>query len=200
MKAGIFNGTGANASGSSGDSNRVITLENTGLTQQNGFLVYVSGLALALTTEYTVNHLSSSTEITFLNRLWDDMTIVVSYYENALGIGNDFINGPFGDFGVTATRTPVTVITDFSGNKTYTDGTDEDIDIVLIPYSVKYDLDKSGLNKNYDMMAFIGPSATLNKYDKITYDSKVYRVDNISVRDFDGTRVMKKAMLYFTDE
>jgi len=113
---------------------------------------------------------------------------------------SDFGLGPLSDFGVTATRTPVTVTTDFNGNKTYTDGTDEDISIVIQPYDVKYDLDKSGLNKNYDMMAYIGPTSTLNKYDKITYDSKVYRVDNVSTRDFDGTRIMKKAMLYFNDE
>jgi len=81
LQIGTFNGTGADCSGNSGDSNRVLTLSNTGLTQQNGFLVYVSGLALALATEYTVSHLSTNTEITFLNPLWDDMTIVVKYWE-----------------------------------------------------------------------------------------------------------------------
>jgi len=193
--------TGSDTTGSDGDSNRVLTLSNIGTTQQDGFLVYASGLPLGLTTEYTVSHLSASTEITFLNGLWDDMTVIVNYYEKQLGgVGSDFNLGPLGDFGVTATRTPVTMTTDFSGNKTYTDGTDEDISIVLMPYNVKYDLDKSGLNKNYDMMAFVGPSVTLNKYDKITHDSKVYRVDNVSTRDFDGTTVMKKAMLYFSDD
>ncbi len=195
-----FNGSGADCSGSDGDSNRVLTLDNTGITTGDGFLVYASGLALALTTEYTVSHLSSSTTVTFLNGIWDDMTIVVNYFENLTGVGNDFQNGPLTDFGVTATRTPVTVTTDFSGNKTYTDGTDEDISITIQPYNVKYDLDKSGLNKNYDMVAFIGPNATLNKYDKITYNSRIYRVDNVSTRDFNGTTVMKKAMLYFSDE
>lgn len=73
--------TGASCSGSSGDSNRVLTLSNTGLTKQPGFIVYASGLALALTTEYTVSHLSASTTITFLNPLWDDMTVVVAYFQ-----------------------------------------------------------------------------------------------------------------------
>ena len=196
-----FNGTGADTSGASGDSNRVLILSNTGTTQQSGLLVYASGLPLGLTTEYTVEHKSTLTEITFLNGLWDDMTVVVNYYEKAtVGVSGDFNAGPFADFGVVATRTPVTVTTDFSGNKTYTDGTDEDISIVIQPYDVKYDLDKSGLNKNYDMMAYIGPTSTLNKYDKITYDSKVYRVDSVSVRDFNGTRLFHRAMLYFADE
>ena len=76
-----FNGTGADCSLTSGDSNRVLTLSNTGMTTGNGFLVYASGLPLGLTTEYTVSHLSASTTITFLNPLWDDMTVVVSYLQ-----------------------------------------------------------------------------------------------------------------------
>ena len=196
-----FNGTGEDCSGSDGDSNRVLTLSNTGTTQQSGFLVYASGLPLGLTTEYTVSHNSTSTEITFLNGLWDDMTIVVNYYQSiASGVSGDFNAGPLGDFGVVAVRTPVTMTTNYSGNKTYTDGTDENISIVIQPYDTKHNLDKSGLNKVYDMMAFIGPSTTLNKYDKITYDSKVYRVDNMSARDFNGTSVMKKAMLFYVKD
>ena len=195
-----FNGTGADCSGSSGEADRVLTLSNTGTTRQSGLLVYASGLALSLTTEYTVSHLSSSTTITFLNRLWDDMTVVVNYYENLTGVGSDFELGPIGDFRVEVTRTPVTMTTDFHGNKTYTDGTDETIEIAPSPYNKKYNLDKSGLNKSYDLMAFLKPAQTLNKYDKITYDSKVYRVDSVSVRDFNGTRLFHRAMLYFADE
>lgn len=75
------NKLGSDCSGSNGASNRVLTLANTGQTSQAGFLVYASGLALALTTEYTVVHNSSGSTITFLNGMWDDMTIVVNYYQ-----------------------------------------------------------------------------------------------------------------------
>ncbi|MEK0335810.1 MAG: hypothetical protein QQN41_00035 [Nitrosopumilus sp.] len=84
IKLGTFNGSGADTSGSDGDSNRVLTLLNTGLTSQNGFLVYASGLPLALTTEYTVSHNSTGTQITFLNGLWDDMTVVVNYWQQQI--------------------------------------------------------------------------------------------------------------------
>lgn len=193
------NYTGADCSGTSGQANRVLTLSNIGITRQDGLLIYVSGLALSLTSEYTISHNSTSSEITFVNRLWDDMEIIVQYYQTYVGVSGDFINGPLGDFGVTATRTPVTMTTDYSGNKEYTDGTDENISITIQPYNEKYDLDKSGLNKVWDMTAMVGPSVTLNKYDKITYDSKVYRVDSVSTRDFNGTTVFKKAMLYFSE-
>jgi len=72
---------GSDCSGTNGALNRVLTLSNTGKTATGGFLVYASGLSLALTTEYTVVHNSSSSTITFLNRMWDDMTIVVNYYQ-----------------------------------------------------------------------------------------------------------------------
>jgi len=196
-----FNGTGADCSGASGDSDRVLILPNTATTQQDGFLVYASGLPLGLSTEYTVVHKSTLTEITFLNGLWDDMTVVVNYYEKAdEGVSGDFNAGPLGDFGVTATRTPVTMTTNFTGNKVYTDGADEDIEIVLSPYNKKYNLDKSGLNRVYDSIAFLKPDATLNKYDKITYDSNVYRVDSVSVRDFNGTRLFHAAMLFYVKD
>ncbi|NQS90610.1 hypothetical protein HQ584_12575 [Patescibacteria group bacterium] len=117
-----------------------------------------------------------------------------------MGVSTDFILGPLADFGVTATRTPVTMTTNFSGNKTYADGTDENISVVISPYKKKYDLDKSGLNESYDAVAFIGPDVTLNKYDKITHDSRVYRVDTVSVRDFDGTGSFQLAMLFFVSD
>lgn len=75
------NKLGSDCSGISGASNRTLTLANTGLTTTGGFLVYASGLSLGLTTEYTVVHNSSASVITFLNGMWDDMTIVVSYFQ-----------------------------------------------------------------------------------------------------------------------
>jgi len=198
MEVQTENKTGADCSGSSGDSNRVLTLSNTGNTTPGGFLVYVSGLALALTTEYTVDHNNTASEITFLNGLWDDMTIVVNYYQSTVpSVGDDFANGPFVDFGVVAVRTPVTMTTDYSGDKTYTDGTDEDIDMVWDPYTEKHNLDKSGLTKVYDARVFLKPAQTLNKYDKITYESKIYRVEEVSIRNFDGTAVFKVGGLFY---
>lgn len=75
------NKLGSDCTGVSGATNRTLTLSNTAKTSVAGFLVYASGLALALTTEYTVVHNSSASVITFLNRMYDDMTIVVSYFQ-----------------------------------------------------------------------------------------------------------------------
>lgn len=197
--------TGADCTGSSGTTSRTLTLSNTSSTTDNGFLVYVSGLALALTSEYTVDHNSTGTVITFVNPLWDNQTVVVQYAQQIAGTGtqatgDDFITGPLSDFGVTVTRTPVTVTTDFHGNKTYTDGTDEDIEVVFENPNTGYLLDKPGLTKNYDVRMFTQYDQTINKYDKITYDSKVYRVDTVSKRNFDGNVMFKTVTLFYIED
>ncbi len=70
---------GSDCTGIDGAKNRVLTLTNTGLTKQGGFQVFVSGLAIAETTGYTVTHVASGTTITFVSRLWDDLAILVYY-------------------------------------------------------------------------------------------------------------------------
>lgn len=194
--------TGSDCTGSSGAVNRTLTISNTGTTTNDGFLAYVSGLALALTSEYTVSHLSSSTVITFLNALWDNQTIAVQYSQQITGAGSqgssdDFINGPLADFGVTVVRTPVTMTPDFHGNKSYSDGSNENIDVVFMNPTKKYNLDKAGLTEVYDAKIYTKQDQTINKYDKITYDSKVYRVETVSIRNFNGTSMFKRVTLFF---
>ena len=196
--------SGSDCTGSDGDTNRVLTLSNTNATTQDGMFVYSSGLILSLTSEYTVSHKSTSTQITFLNALWDDMTLVVVYDVSPTvsdsGTANDFENGPLSDFGVDVTRTPVTTTTDnIGGQKTYTDGTDEIITVVFENPNKNYGLDKSGLTKDYDARMFIKTTQTMEKYDKITYESNVYMVDKVSIRNFNGTAMFKTINLFFIE-
>ena len=192
-----FNGTGSDCSGSSGGSNRVLTLSNTRLTQQAGLLVYASGLALALTTEYTVSHLAASTTITFLNPLWDDMTVVVSYYTT--GTGNDFETGPLNDLGVDVVRTPVTETnSNIGGQKNYAEGSDETITVVFSNITKGYFVDNAGETVSADALMFAQDDQTINKHDIITYSGNTYRVDSVSDRDFDGELMFKRAILFLT--
>lgn len=196
---------GSDCSGNNGALNRVLTLSNTTLTQQDGFLVHVAGLALALTEEYTVSHLSSGTQITFLNPLWDDLLIIVNYHQEEEGetrvaaTGDDFVDGPLADFGVTVTRTPVTATTNFSGQKTYTDGSTNDVTAVFINPNQNFALDKSGLTEVFDAKICVRASETINKYDKITYNSKTYRVDKVNLRKLGSTSMFKSVILFFAE-
>jgi len=71
---------GSDCTGSDGDANRVLTIANTDTTGDNGFMVFADGLGLTNGVHFTASHASSDTTITFLNKLWDDMNIVVNYY------------------------------------------------------------------------------------------------------------------------
>lgn len=82
--------TGSDCTGSDGDSNRVLTISNSGRTNNNGFLVKVGELWLKNNEEFTISHKTSSSEITFLNGMWDDMEIEVKYYVRAWG--DPFVN------------------------------------------------------------------------------------------------------------
>jgi len=125
----------------------------------------------------------------------------VSYYQSVVSsLSTDFVNGPIADFGVSVVRTPVTTTTNFHGDKIYTDGTDAAMEVVFDTYKESHNLDKAGLTKVYDARIFIKPDATLNKYDKITYDSKVYRVEEVSIRNFDGTTVFYVAGLFYLED
>jgi len=77
------NYTGSDCTGTDGGSSRTLTLSNTQKTVQPGLLLYVSGLAISLTSDYTISHNDTGTVITFVNPLWDDMLIIVNYYQEA---------------------------------------------------------------------------------------------------------------------
>jgi len=73
-----------------GDKNRVITLANDQLTTTGGFQVTASGLTLMRELEYTAEHKSSGTEVTFLEKLWDNMNVVIKYYQQPTQNTNAF--------------------------------------------------------------------------------------------------------------
>ena len=69
--------TGVSCSGSDGNANRILTLSNSQLTTK--IILGVSGTFLHETIDYTISHLNSSSTITFLNKLWNDQNIDVTY-------------------------------------------------------------------------------------------------------------------------
>ena len=117
-----YTGTGADLTGNSGDSNRVLTLPNNYLTVQQGLLVYVDSNALAEGSQYTISHKSSGTQITFLIKVWDDQPIIVRYFEHSSGAFYETMRSDFqeilGDFGEEVTLIKSTEIKDSLGNVT----------------------------------------------------------------------------------
>lgn len=69
---------GSDCSGSDGDYNRILILNNTEMTKQ--VIVVVSGTTLMEDYDYTIIHNDSDSTITFLNRLANDSYIEVVYF------------------------------------------------------------------------------------------------------------------------
>lgn len=78
--------TGADLTGSSGNTGRVLTLSNTQLTLSEGFLVFLNGQALT-TSQYTATHNNTDSTIEFSVRVWDDQPIVV-FYETTTSVSS----------------------------------------------------------------------------------------------------------------
>jgi len=199
-----YSGTAADCTGSSGATDRVLTLTNNGLTESTFFEVFLDGLLLSEDAQYTVSHLTSSSTVTITVEAWDAQELIVNYQQgnppSSADVSNDFTTGPLNDFGVTVTRTPVVMTTDFSGDKTYTDGTDDTLIVVFENANQKYSLDKSGLDQVFDARMFTKQDATIEKYDKITYNSKVYRVGTLSERRFNGDAMYLSVTLFFIND
>ena len=110
---------------------------------------------------------------------------------------SDFTSGPLADFGVTVSRTPVTVtVNNVSGHKEYSDGTPANITVVFENANQKYSFNKGGLTEGADARMFIDKDQTINKNDKITYNNDVFRVDTISTRYFNGNAMYKLVLLF----
>ena len=110
---------------------------------------------------------------------------------------DDFANGPLKDFGIAVTRTPVTVAKDnISGQKTYADGSTNSMTVVMKNPNLRHALDKSGLTETADAIMYTIATQTLNKYDKVLWNSKTYRVTNISMRKFAGVNAYKRVELF----
>lgn len=100
------NKRGSDCTGSDGEANRVLTLANTQLTQSGGFNVFVNGLNLVPTTEYSVTHADSASTITFLNVVWDTDYIVVVYIEQGSTLTGNYCsaNDVYNRSGLSATE------------------------------------------------------------------------------------------------
>lgn len=73
------NFTGSDCTGSSGEQNRTLTINNTSETNNDSFQVFVNNSFLHLNIDYALDHKESGTIITFLNNVWDDQGISVIY-------------------------------------------------------------------------------------------------------------------------
>ena len=114
---------------------------------------------------------------------------------------NEFNNAGFitmiNKFSKTLTRTAVTKTTsNSSGVETLTDGSTNTILGALFRKEDAWSQDKMALFQNADAILLIQLTETLNKEDKITYDSETYRVDKITTRRMGEVKFYQVAQLF----
>ena len=94
-------------------------------------------------------------------------------------------------------RTPVTKTTsNVTGDETLTDGTDETISVTFFRRETNWAMENPGLIEGADAIMLFVSTQTMNKDDKITYDSETYRVDKVVQRRLGATSIHKTAQLW----
>ena len=101
------------------------------------------------------------------------------------------------NFSKTLICTPVTKAeNNIEGDETLTDGTPSSITGAFFRKEDEWLNDKSGLIQDADAILLTLPSVTINKDDKISYDSENYRVEKTIERRL-GTTTFYKAIQLF---
>jgi len=137
--------------------------------------------------------------LNYVKLLTESMGLSEIFYKEISKLPNDFFTGPLSDLGETVTRTSVTKGTDFHGNRTYTDGEESEIQVVFINPEQRFTLDKAGLTEMADAIIYVRENQEINKYDKIKFDGKTYRVDSVGDRTDKGITVFKPVDLYLIE-
>lgn len=203
--------TGADCSGVDGAANRVLTLANTELTQDGGMMIWVNGLMIALTDEYTIVHNSTGTTITFLGPIWDTQAIEAIYFYyssfaiDAIGDIKEIIL----EHGISATLIRKTEIKGNMGEVTSVSSTSYNVPCMLQDITKKdRQIHEMGLAVPGNIKGFFypsypsgvtGQSGTL--YVKVgdiiqDDDSKQWRIEQIiGERHFEGQIAFKVAIL-----
>lgn len=102
------------------------------------------------------------------------------------------------DWGVSVTHTPRTTALDpITGDETFTNGTPATITAICLPVNKKWMFDKDGEIEGGHAYVMVPNTVTLSKNDLITYDGKVYQVNDVIVRKLpDGTTMYSYGNLF----
>lgn len=97
------------------------------------------------------------------------------------------------DLGTSVTRTPVTKTNDnVTGDRDTSDGTDTTITVIFRNPNIIHDWKEQGEEKGATTQCFAAAATTINKEDKLTWNSLVFRVKNVSGRYSADTLIFQK--------
>lgn len=101
------------------------------------------------------------------------------------------------NFAKTISREAVTQTQDnMTGSEELSWGTAGNITGAFFRKGENWQMEKQGLFENADAILLVKPAVTINKNDKITYDSASYIIDTIVTRSMNGNVFYKTASLF----
>jgi len=102
--------------------------------------------------------------------------------------------------GALVTRIPVNKSLDsFAGAETLSNGISEIILVSIAKENTKWKVDKIGEMENADLVMYTKYNQEINKNDKITLDTRIYRVQNVLNNYEEGYVIFKKCALYLIE-
>jgi len=109
----------------------------------------------------------------------------------------DFIDSAQTDHGVILVRTPVTVTTDnVTGAIELTEGSTNNITAVFMNPLITFEVLEQGENKDSPVNMYVKGSETINKEDKIVWNTLTFRVESVSDRYFGTNKIIRKITMY----
>jgi hypothetical protein len=90
-------------------------------------------------------------------------------------------------------------IDSFVGAETLSDGVSETILVSVAKENTKWKVGKMGEMENADLVMFTKYTQEVNKNDKITLDTRIYRIQNVLNVYEEGYIVFKKCALYLIE-
>lgn len=122
----------------------------------------------------------------------------MSEYEQ---IREDFQNVAITKSGVNVTRTPVTkTISNTYGDEILTDGKPETIKVFIVKKNTKWFIEHAGEFEQADALMLTEYDQAIAKNDKITYLTRIYRVQDVLERTAgEGQVVYKVCPLYLIE-
>jgi len=178
--------TGSECTGNSGETNRVLTLNNTELTESENFEVYVSGL-LVSTSDYNVTHNDSSSTITFTRKIYDDMNISIIYTTTAESVSVTIVDRQIDRYGedvilITASETTYSAWGDMS--QTTSSST---ITVVHNDINGDEEFNREGRYSPGDKTFFAKSTVTgLSVANKIKFDENNYEIKDVITHRLQG--------------
>ena len=183
---------GSDLTGSDGSANRVLTLSNTDKTLADGFMVFVERNFQTLTTDYTVTHNDSGTEVTLVSYTYNDSPITVIYEtilsQTAPSTAQIPLDARFIQKNITALGNSCTITevsrsfgTDEYRTKTETDTDQTDIPCFVHVLSYEDDSVKQGEARAGDLVFWFDASysALCVQGNRITWNSDTYQITNV---------------------